>query len=268
MARKREHLLDLLTDLPWWVSVISAAAAYLGLSFVFPMIATEGVLAKSLGKAALTIAPWFSLPFLLPIPFSLAKAWTRGRVLDTQRDLSTTRTLSWSDFELLVGELFRRQGYVVQERGGRGPDGGVDLFLRKDGQKTIVQCKHWKAQQIGASVVRELLGAMVAERANKGILVSSGRFTTEALEFARGKAIEMMDGEALNALVPIARKNLDKKLSPSRSESARAPGTCPKCSSEMVRRVAKQGANAGEAFWDARRFRSVVEHSRSSRPNL
>lgn len=268
MAKKNDHILVSLTELPWWVSVICAGVVYFGLKYVFPMFATQGVLAQAIGKAAVTVAPWFGLLFLLPIPFSLANAWTRRRVLDTQRDLSTIRSLSWSEFELMVGELFRRQGYAVEERGGSGPDGGVDLVLRKDGQKTIVQCKHWKAQQIGVTVVRELLGVMVDTQANNGILVSSGRFTNEALEFARGKPIELMDGETLKYLVPAARKateNLDvteRDLYPTWKETSGNPGPCPECGSEMVRRVAKRGMNAGNAFWGC----SLYPKCRGTRP--
>jgi restriction system protein len=262
VARKREHLLRELATLPWWVSVIFAVVVYLGLRYVFPMVVKGGLLAPTFGKVAVAAAPWLGLLFLLPIPFSLINTYGRRRVLDTQRDLSTIRTLSWEDFERMVGEVFRRRGYAVEERGGAGPDGGVDLVLRKDGQKTIVQCKHWKAQQIGVTVVRELLGVMVAERANKGILVSSGRFTSEALEFARGKPIELMDGEALKDLVPAARKALERDLYPTWKETSGNPGACPDCGSEMVRRVAKRGMNAGRNFWGC----SLYPKCRGTRP--
>ena len=50
--------------------------------------------------------------------------------------------MSWQEFELLVGEAFRLQSYEVSELGGAGPDGGVDLVLRIDKEKFLVQCKH------------------------------------------------------------------------------------------------------------------------------
>jgi Restriction endonuclease len=34
-------------------------------------------------------------------------------------------------------------------------DGGVDLGLTKDGQRYLVQCKHWLKRQVGVTVVRE-----------------------------------------------------------------------------------------------------------------
>ena len=35
--------------------------------------------------------------------------------------------MSWEDFERLVSEYFRRNGFQVTREGGNGPDGGIDL---------------------------------------------------------------------------------------------------------------------------------------------
>ena len=43
--------------------------------------------------------------------------------------------MSWQEFELLLGEAFRLQGYEVSELAG--PDGGVDLVLRIDKEKLL-----------------------------------------------------------------------------------------------------------------------------------
>lgn len=53
------------------------------------------------------------------------------------------RLLSAQEFEWLVGELFRREGWQVKETGRQdAPDGNVDLELRRDGRRMIVQCKN------------------------------------------------------------------------------------------------------------------------------
>jgi transposase len=88
--------------------------------------------------------------------------------------------MTWREFEMLVGEGFRLQGYEVTETGGGGADGGVDLVLRKDREKYLVQCKQWKAFKVGVTVVRELYGVMAAHRSgaanlNSAISGNSGR---------------------------------------------------------------------------------------------
>jgi restriction system protein len=100
--------------------------------------------------------------------------------------------MSWSQFEVLVAETFRRKGFSVEQRGGNGPDGGVDLVLRLGSDAYLVQCKQWKAQQVGVKTVRELFGVMAAERAVGGFVVASGAFTEEARRFAEGRSIELL----------------------------------------------------------------------------
>jgi hypothetical protein len=113
--------------------------------------------------------------------------------------------MSWREFELLVGEGFRRKGFQVEELGGAGADGGVDLVLRKGGEKHLVQCKQWRAYKVGVQVVRELYGVMAASGAAGGFVVTSGRFTEEAREFVKGRNVELMGGDALIALIRSAR---------------------------------------------------------------
>jgi restriction system protein len=60
-----------------------------------------------------------------------------------------------------------------------GPDGGIDLALRKDGELHLVQCKHWRARKVGVEIVRELYGVMAARGAVGSYVVSSGVSGTE-----------------------------------------------------------------------------------------
>jgi len=178
--------------------------------------------------------------------------------------------MSWQEFELLVGEAFRLQGYEVSELGGAGPDGGVDLVLRKDKEKFLVQCKHWKAFKVGVQVVRELYGVMAAQGAAGGFVVTSGSFTDEAVAFASGRNVRLVDGPKLFRLIQQARA---ARAQPSQAGRAGVPvparpvtpfsatafaaplaTTCPSCSSAMVRRVAKRGDNAGKSFWGCTRY--------------
>jgi restriction system protein len=100
------------------------------------------------------------------------------------------------------------------------------------------------------SLVREFYGVMVSEKAARGIFVTTGIFTPEAITFARGKPLELVDGPALARLVEDVRT-----LKPAATPVAEpATPSCPKCGEEMVKRVAKRGANAGNAFWGCRRY--------------
>jgi restriction system protein len=146
----------------------------------------------------------------------------------------------------------RRRGYAVVETGGGGADGGVDVVLRKDGQKHLVQAKHWKARQIGVTTVRELKGVIATTGAAGGFLVASGTFTRDAQTFAQSAGIELIDGPALTRMIEEVRRSAGPPANPVRKEPIvhnAAPLECPKCGSAMVRRTAKRGSNAGGQFW-------------------
>lgn len=149
----------------------------------------------------------FPMGFIFGAILSVFNSKKRSKLLDEQSSFESIRSMSWQNFELLVGEAFRRQGYQVRELGGGGPDGGVDLLLFKDGKKSIVQCKRWKTYSVGVSPVRELYGVMVAAHAQESIFVSSGQYTNEAKQFAKGKPIHLIDGHALLKLVQKVQGN-------------------------------------------------------------
>jgi restriction system protein len=108
--------------------------------------------------------------------------------------------------ELLIGEIFRRQGYTVELSAAVNTDDGIDLMLRRDSETTLVQCKHWAAARVTAREVRDFYGAMAAGGAPHGILVTMGAFTPDALDFAPTKGIELLDGRAVAAKITAAAK--------------------------------------------------------------
>ena len=174
----------------------------------------------------------------------------------TQNDAAGTLDgMSWQQFEHLVGEAFRMQGYAVAETGGGGADGGVDLVLTRDGEKSLVQCKQWRAYKVGVDVVRQLYGVMAAKGAAGGFVVTSGRFTEEAQRFAEGRNINLIDGTELGALIgPVqtaaSRAEPRSKRPAMRPRVAESIGpACPTCQRPMVKRLAKRGGNAGTEFW-------------------
>jgi restriction endonuclease family protein len=99
--------------------------------------------------------------------------------------------LSGYQFEKEVAKLYEAHGYDVQVTKGSG-DGGIDIFLEKAGRRYGVQCKnHHKA--IGPAAIRDLYGAMSHEGLDAGIFIASSGYTKGAKEFARNKAITLLD---------------------------------------------------------------------------
>ncbi|HUW26278.1 MAG TPA: restriction endonuclease [Gallionella sp.] len=271
MARKRnqntfEDLIDIVALFPWWVGLILAVASYFWLHYIAVapvVVAQQGqmatVMTQSLYKGLAT-AGQYVLPLVCIIGALLSALgrWKRKQLIDgvnASSAVSALNEMTWQEFEMLVGEAFRRTGYTVSETGGGGADGGVDLVLVKGTEKFLVQCKQWRAYKVGVSTIRELYGVMAATGAVGGFVVTSGVFTQEAKSFAEGRNIDLIDGARLKMFIGKVQSPVAvPQLAPQRVSSKTAEQSCPKCGSEMIKRTAKHGSNAGKAFWGCSNF--------------
>lgn len=264
MARRKqstfEDLIDVAAMLPWWGGVALALVSYVGLHAVTTMPNAAPTDAKAMGQFAgrqLWITFAAILQWVLPAAFLIGAAVSgfkrskRNRLhgdVASAPSRSALESMNWGEFEMLVGEMFRRRGFAVVERGGSGADGGVDLELHAGADKYFVQCKQWKSQKVGVAIVRELYGVMAAEGAVGGFVVASGDFTDDARRFANGRAIELVATDELLRLIGTTARPDKTVMSVAPAISATVP-QCPICATEMVLRVAKKGANAGQRFW-------------------
>lgn len=132
----------------------------------------------------------FDLDFLrsfLPKPSGTI---TRTGLLDHDVD-----HLSGIEFEKLCQLLVDKMGFTTKTTKASG-DGGIDLIAVNHepliSGKYIIQCKRYTGR-VGEPFIRDLYGVVTSERANKGILMTTGHFTKSAVAFADGKPIELID---------------------------------------------------------------------------
>ena len=269
-----EDFVGLVALMPWWVCIGMALLSYLVLSSMARPVAVTGFQPSQMAQLVtrsmvqgLAMVGQLVVPIVCLVAAAVSATRRRQRsslvagVAQKSRAPDALDGMSWQDFELLVGEAFRLQGYEVTELSGAGPDGGVDLVLRKGQEKFLVQCKQWKAFKVGVAIVRELYGVMAAKGAAGGFVVTSGSFTEEAIAFASGRNVTLVDGPKLFGLIQqakAARGSQGRAQAPVQprpvtpfapTDSVQLGMACPVCSSTMIRRIAKRGENAGKAFW-------------------
>lgn len=138
------------------------------------------------------------------------------------------------------------------------PTGGIDLRLRRQGQTTLVQCKRWKVFKVGVKPIREFFGVMASEGVNRGIFVSSGIYTNQALRFAEGKPLELIDGAQFAEMAKAFQAHgISKEVASAATSLADTTPDrpeCPTCGKTMVLRRAKTGKYAGQEFWGCSGF--------------
>ncbi len=131
--------------------------------------------------------------------------------------LSTVGAIDPAAFERLCQRILRESGFTRVEVTGRSGDGGIDgigvLRVNLVSFHVLFQCKRWRGS-VGASVVRDFRGAMIG-RAEKGLIMTTGTFTSEARrEAARdgAPAIDLIDGESLCSLLKDLRLGVRTRL--------------------------------------------------------
>ena len=234
MPRRERTILEDLVGLPWWFS------AALGLVLIVIGGSARAGSPLKLAYAISTIC-WVAAAL------SFGRAWWQDRLLAKQTSVASLADLSWGAFEEMLAAAFRQEGYDVKVTGDSGADGGVDLVLHRGTEITLVQAKHWR-QDVGVSIVRELYGVMAAEKAARGIVVTSGHFSADAIAFAADLPIELVDGDRLVKRIGLRRSALPKEKTPVQDRS------CPTCHSPMVLRMARKGPTPGAQFWGCSRF--------------
>lgn len=116
-------------------------------------------------------------------------------------------------FEKLIKNLLLNLGATEASVIPRSQDKGADLiatFLVAETFPVVVavQAKHWQPDPpVGAEVVTQLVSGIEAERADLGMIITSGSFSEEAVNAAEtyfersGKKIELVDGEQFAKMI-------------------------------------------------------------------
>ena len=125
--------------------------------------------------------------------------------------LARLKKSSPSFFERVVVELLVKMGYGGSRADagkaiGKTGDGGIDGIIKEDklGLDVVyLQAKRWENNPVGRPDVMQFAGALQAQKANKGIFITTSRFTDDARNYVTqiGSKIVLIDGEQLTSLM-------------------------------------------------------------------
>jgi len=169
--------------------------------------------------------------------------------LDTSTwNLELLKHLEWRRFEELCVAYYETLGLKTRIS-GTGTEGGVDIVLyetRSDEPVSIARCKAWEPYRVGVKPVRELRRAVTEAKAAEGVLLTAGRFSQEARDYAASEGIRLIDGAALLEMIGALPPEHAASLLRFATEGDFITPTCPLCSIKMVQR---QSTKDGWKFW-------------------
>ncbi|WP_432105944.1 restriction endonuclease [Streptomyces sp. bgisy091] len=161
---------------------------------------------------------WLSThPWVLPLVLLAAKTgaflWFRLRVQEERKQQVQTRALRYPmarldqlhhrQFEHAIRDLMLRDGCRDAVQVGGAGDNGADVKATDPfGRRWVIQCKHRRAGLAGAAVGTPDLHVLngTGRPVHKGdviVLVTNGRFTKPATEFARSQRLHLVDRHTL-----------------------------------------------------------------------
>jgi hypothetical protein len=113
--------------------------------------------------------------------------------------------VAWQDFEVLVANYYRDQGYDVMHCGdghfGLREGSDVDLRMRRQGKLSLVHCRHESVSRVDAGAVARLLTIAAEDEAAEAIVVSSGDIPEAARQVGAAGGATLIDGVAVRAML-------------------------------------------------------------------
>jgi len=163
------------------------------------------------------------------------------------------------EFDKLISMLFKQRGYSVSAMKENNND-NVNIVLKMDAETIFVQYKHWREYKVELAVIEELYAEMDSESVSHGIVITTGLFTQDALDYSHGKHLLLINGIDLSQMVGVLSASNDdgadneEQVDEAVEEMPELEPLCPICSREMIKRTARKGKNAGNTFWGCSQF--------------
>jgi site-specific DNA-adenine methylase len=109
------------------------------------------------------------------------------------------RSMDPGDFEILIGDYFKKRGFTNVKVIGRSCDRGVDVLATDiEGQLELIQCKRWReGNNVGSTPIQRVDSYMRSRHAVKAWVVTTSDFTSEGRDEARITNVTIMNGKDL-----------------------------------------------------------------------
>lgn len=143
-------------------------------------------------------------------PLELAQAAeAENRAAVEGEILERVLAVSPRDFEVLVIKLLSKMGYGqhgVVEHSGQPGDRGIDGIISQDPlglDRIYIQAKRYNGTVVQRPEIQKFVGALMGAQGDRGVFITSSRFTQGAIEEARrvNARIELIDGDRLAQLM-------------------------------------------------------------------
>lgn len=162
------------------------------------------------------------------------------------------KRLEWRRFEELCAAYFEALGFRADLAAASADGGSISLYQQgAENASILVQCEPWNAHRVGIKPVRGLRGAMSSGNFGEGVVVTSGKFTQEARDFAGKEKITLVDGAELVGKIGELLPEKALALLKTATQGDYQTPTCPACTIKMIPR---KSTKQGRTYWGCRNY--------------
>lgn len=263
MGRGRRGFIDNLAALPWPVGLCAGGVGHLAIAHGMPLLFAHN---SAVGGAFRDFNPFLPLAWVflglcvMAAGMSFFRARDTRRLLDTRTGLDSVAALGWRDFERWWARRSAAAATPWKKRAWVAPMAASIWCCATAAGAFWCSASSGGASACRSTWVREMYGLLAHHDADEVRIAALGGFTQDAAQFAAGKPIALIDGDALLAMIRQeqrtggATKGLQARVEPAISakgpKDSSAP-TCPRCDSAMVQRSNRR---TGETFWGCPAF--------------
>ncbi|OSB09979.1 restriction endonuclease [Clostridium botulinum] len=103
------------------------------------------------------------------------------------------------EFEIFIGTLFEKMGYIVEITQCSG-DQGIDILIEKNNQKIGVQVKCY-SNKVTNKAIQEVTAGLNYYNCDKGMVITNNYYTNSAIELSEANNIVLWDRDMLKQLL-------------------------------------------------------------------
>lgn len=121
--------------------------------------------------------------------------------LKDEENINEIDNMNGRQFELYLGEFFRKKGYNVIVTSSSG-DQGVDLIIQKLDRKIAIQAKRYNQNNyVGNTAIQEVLTGSIYYDCTESYVITTSFFTSHAVNLANKVGVRLIDRIGLMKLL-------------------------------------------------------------------
>ncbi|WP_413111195.1 restriction endonuclease [Thaumasiovibrio sp. DFM-14] len=205
MTNYRQHVWQEMLSQPWYIYPIIASVTYVTMKLTpYILHGTPGL--HLIAISASKLGGILAVLFLLPTPFIFyQQRHSPSQVSRVEPD--HLHNLTPEQLRAMVMRFYRQQRFMIIDNHNDEEESGIDIWLTKGGERILLDCHYLHEKSVTIEMVNHVYRCLQAHHAKRAIIITTGRYETNAVKFVQDKAISLIGGGKLSKMLATITPN-------------------------------------------------------------